>query len=110
MRLLFDRNLSPKLPGRLNDLFPGSDHVLALGMDQADDRDIWEIARSEGFAIVTKDSDLNDVALLRGSPPKLVWLRIGNCTVRQSEQILRDHVDEIRALADDSECGILVLT
>jgi len=32
MKLLFDENLSPKLPNRLSDLFPGSLHVRDVGM------------------------------------------------------------------------------
>ncbi|MEG3930483.1 DUF5615 family PIN-like protein [Microcoleus sp. T3_B1] len=32
MKLLFDENLSPNLPLRLNDLFPNSLHVRDVGM------------------------------------------------------------------------------
>jgi hypothetical protein len=32
MKLLFDENLSPKLPNRLSDLFPNSLHVRDVGM------------------------------------------------------------------------------
>jgi hypothetical protein len=32
MKLLFDENLSPKLPSRLSDLFPDSLHVRDVGM------------------------------------------------------------------------------
>lgn len=57
MKLLFDQNLSPKLVNRLADLFPGSIHVLSVGLDCADDDRIWEYAEQNGFAIVTKDVD-----------------------------------------------------
>jgi predicted nuclease of predicted toxin-antitoxin system len=33
MKLLFDENLSPKLPNRLSDLFPNSLHVRDVGMN-----------------------------------------------------------------------------
>ena len=32
MKLLFDENLPPKLPNRLDDLFPNSLHVRDVGM------------------------------------------------------------------------------
>jgi predicted nuclease of predicted toxin-antitoxin system len=35
MKLLFDQNLSFKLCARLTDLFPGSNQVRLLGLDQA---------------------------------------------------------------------------
>ena len=80
MKLLFDQNLSPKLVRRLADLFPGSSHVQAVGLDCASDDQVWEHARRNGFAIVTKDGDFNNLSVMRGSPPKVVWLQLGNCS------------------------------
>ena len=54
MKLLFDQNVSPKLVNRLADVFPGSGHVQSAGLDYAGDDQIWEYARLNGFAIVTK--------------------------------------------------------
>jgi predicted nuclease of predicted toxin-antitoxin system len=45
MKLLFDHNLSPRLVNRLGDLYPESQHVFLIGMDQDDDRAIWDYAR-----------------------------------------------------------------
>jgi predicted nuclease of predicted toxin-antitoxin system len=41
MKLLFDHNLSPQLANRFAGIYPGSQHVFLLGMDQVDDRQIW---------------------------------------------------------------------
>ena len=57
MKLLFDHNLSFKLVGRLAELFPGSEHVHSVNLHEADDRTIWEYARTNSFAIVSKDED-----------------------------------------------------
>ena len=57
MKLLFDHNLSPRLVNRLAELFPESTHVYLLGMDQVDDREIWNHAKNNDFTIVTRDSD-----------------------------------------------------
>jgi predicted nuclease of predicted toxin-antitoxin system len=92
LKLLFDANLSPKLVGRLLDLFPGSAHVFDTGLARATpDEKIWEYAGVEGFIIVTADSDFVDLAKSGGGPPKVVHLE--NCDYRTSqvESILRRH-------------------
>lgn len=91
MKLLFDHHLSRKLVARLADQFPASSHVVFHGLDQADDIDIWTFARANGYTIVTKDNDFNDLSALRGIPPKIIWLRIGNSTTARAEQVLRTH-------------------
>lgn len=80
MKLLFDQNLSPKLVKRLTDLFPDCRHMQSVGLDCADDDQIWGHARLNGFAIVTKDEDYNNLSVVRGNPPKVIWLQLGNCT------------------------------
>ena len=57
MKLLFDQNLSHRLPDRLADLFPESAHVRAAGLDRASDDQIWQYASSNVYCIVTQDSD-----------------------------------------------------
>lgn len=75
MKLLFDQNLSHRLPDRLDDLFPDSMQVRLIGMDRAPDLEIWEYAASEDYAIATRDVDLAEMATLRGAPPLVIWLR-----------------------------------
>jgi predicted nuclease of predicted toxin-antitoxin system len=81
MKLLFDQNLSPRLPGLLADIYPESVHVREVALRDADDFTIWEYAKANGFTIVSKDSDFQQRSLLDGAPPKFIWLRVGNCTV-----------------------------
>jgi predicted nuclease of predicted toxin-antitoxin system len=109
MKLLFDQNLSPKLVGRLADLFPDSSHVQAVGLDCASDDQVWEHARVNGFAIVTKDDDYNTLSVIRGSPPKVIWLQLGNCTTAQVEAVFRARLADIKAFEKDTSVGTLVL-
>src|SRR5579862_6035755 len=109
MKLLLDQNLSPRLIGRLADLFPGSMHVSQVGLDTATDIQVWEYARANGFALVTKDADFSDLSTLRGFPPKVIWLRIGNCTTGQIEKLLRRHQQAIDQLDSDLSTGVLTL-
>ena len=110
MKLLFDQNLSPKLVNRLADLFPGSSHVQSIGLDCADDDRVWDYARLNGFAIVTKDEDYNNLSVVRGIPPKIIWLQIGNCKTAQVEAVFRARFADIEAFENDASIGTLVLS
>jgi predicted nuclease of predicted toxin-antitoxin system len=110
MKLLFDQNLSPKLVKRLADLFPGSSHVQAEGLDCADDDLVWDHARRNGFAIVSRDADYNNLSVLRGWPPKVVWLLLGNCTTAQVEAVFRARFADIEAFDKDPSVGTLALS
>lgn len=109
VKLLFDQNLSPKLIKRLADLYPNSEHLDLLGLGTADDVSVWEHAQQNGFAIVTKDADFADLSVFRGFPPKIIWIRRGNCSTNDIENILRDHHNEIEDLVTDSISGIITL-
>ena len=109
MKLLFDANLSPKLVGRLAELFPDSVHVFETGLARyTSDASIWEYSQANGFTIVTADSDFLDLASSRGAPPKVV--RIENCNYRTSrvEELLRRHAIVIAKLEHSSR-AVLVL-
>jgi predicted nuclease of predicted toxin-antitoxin system len=110
MKLLFDHHLSRKLIDRLADIFPDASHVALHRLDAADDIRIWTFARDQDYTIVTKDSDFNDVSALRGAPPKIVWLRIGNCTTGEVEQTLRRHAVVIRDFIASPNDIILEIT
>jgi predicted nuclease of predicted toxin-antitoxin system len=110
MKLLFDQNLSPKLTTHLADLFPGSNHVQSLGLDCAADDQIWEHCRLNGFTIVTKDEDFSDLSVVRGSPPKVLWLQTGNCTTGRVATLIRDHFADIEAFFHDPSTGTLILS
>lgn len=103
MKLLFDQNLSHRLPTALAHAFPGSSQVRLLGLAQADDRAIWRFAAEEGYCIVTLDSDFADLSALLGPPPKVVWLRCGNRSTAFVEALLQAHTLRIltMAVADD---------
>ena len=110
MKLLFDQNLSPQLASGLAALFPGSSHVQSLGLDCASDDEVWEHARLSGFAIVSKDEDYNNLSVVRGSPPKVIWLQLGNCTTAQVEAAFRARFADIEAFEQDPSVGTLVLS
>jgi predicted nuclease of predicted toxin-antitoxin system len=109
MKLLFDENLSPKLPRLVAASFFDSQPVRELGLKGMTDEDIWVFAKANGFKITSKDKDFYQRALLYGSPPKFVWLCIGNCTRGDLLSLIQRHEQDILAF-DASAESVLILS
>jgi predicted nuclease of predicted toxin-antitoxin system len=108
MKLLFDENLSPKLPRLIAIHFPESVHVRDCGLKARPDQAVWEYARDNGFVLVSKDGDFYQRSLLLGAPPKLIWLCLGNCTRNQLLSLLLEHEKDIRSFERASESVLLL--
>ena len=109
MKLLLDQNLSPRLVSRLADLFPESTHVFLVGLDRENDRNIRAFAQENDYVIVTKDADYSDLSLLLGYPPKVIWIRRGNCSTDAIEQILREYLGEIETMSGDPNTAMITI-
>jgi len=107
MKLLLDQNLSWKLASELEHIFPDTVHVKSVLGINATDRDIWLYAKENGFAIVSKDDDFEQRSVLFGHPPKVIWLRIGNCTTDQVLILLKRFEKIINSFNGDDEKSIL---
>ena len=110
MRLLFDENLSRRLVARLTDLFPESTHVANQGLLHASDRTVWELAKSNQFAIVTADADFYELAITLGPPPKVIWFRGCDYPTAKAEQLLRKQAIRVAEFLKDQEQAVLVIT
>lgn len=109
MKLLFDENLSYRLAGRLHILYPESSYVEAHSLGNTDDAIIWNFAKRNDFIIVSKDEDFYQRSLMYGPPPKLIYLRVGNCPTDRVFQLFRLNHDLIAAFIDDEVAAVLVL-
>ena len=109
-RLLFDENLPQGLVHDLADVFPGSTHVREVGLQAASDDHIWTQAATSNLQIVTKDDDFRQRSFLHGFPPKVVWLRVGNCSRRDIAAVLRRNAAALEHFVDDPEAALLILT
>ena len=110
MKLLLDENLPARLVRVLADAFPGSQHVKGVGLEAASDAEVWTYAREQGFALVSKDSDFQQMSFLLGFPPKVVWIRAGNSSVEEIETLLLRSVDVLRGFDADDEAAVLILS
>ena len=109
MKLLFDENLSRKLPGRLADIYPDSIHVSEVDLIHAPDTQIWEYARKGDFTIVSADRDFFQIARQRLAPPKLIWLRRWTRPTRDTEALLRNQALRIYDFSRSPTREVLVL-
>ena len=78
-------------------------------MRAASDTRVWEFAKTEGYVVVSKDSDMHDLSLVLGLPPKVVWVRLGNCSTHQVELLLRQDFGVIELFYLDEEVSLLAL-
>ncbi len=109
MKLLLDENLSPKLIGYLNAAFPDSSHVDLLGMRGYTDTQIWNLAKKDGYIVVSKDDDFRQRSFIYGAPPKVIWLKVGNAGTSIICQLLLDSIARIEAFIADPEESLLIL-
>jgi predicted nuclease of predicted toxin-antitoxin system len=106
MRLLFDQNISFRILQQLPEYFAESRQVRHVGLLDKPDIDIWEYARCHDFTIVTFDSDFYDICIIKGIPPKIIWLRTGNLTTKETAEVLISRTTEISLfiLNDEQYC------
>lgn len=109
MRLLFDENLSPRLAQRLAAAFPESRHVDDVGLHGRADAELWNYAGQHGFVLVSKDNDFRQLSFLRGAPPKVIWLHVGNAPTRDIEALILARLNRIQEFCDEPESALLVV-
>jgi predicted nuclease of predicted toxin-antitoxin system len=107
--LVFDENLAARLVTELADLYPGCAHVGDRGLTRGSDRAIWQYGRDHGLVVVTKDEDFQRFSILYGSPPKVIWIRLGNCSTADISRLLRERREAIARFSADEEAAFLGL-
>ena len=88
MKLLLDENLSRRLVPFLQHDYPGSSQVVLLGLESASDTVVWETAKEGDFVIVTRDADFEELSLVWGQPPQVVWLKAQNLSRANTLRLL----------------------
>lgn len=109
VRVLFDEQLSESLLQHLQDLAPDAVHVRRLGLGGSGDAVVWQRAIDLGCVLVTKDEDFHRLSVLKGAPPKVVWIRLGNCSTRDIANLLRERWPRIEEFVNDPVLTLLEL-
>lgn len=108
MKLLFDQNLPRSLVHSCEESFPGSAHVVTLGLSTATDRKIYEYDPDEGYTIVSKDSDFRQLSFVLGAPPKVIWLRVGNSSFPELREVLNNYTAPILRFESEPESFLTI--
>jgi predicted nuclease of predicted toxin-antitoxin system len=109
VKFLIEENLSDKLSARLGAAYPGTKHVKQVSLSARADTEVWELARKEGFIILTQADDFAEMSMMRGAPPKVVHLAMGNHTTKEWLAIIQANAVAISHFAGDPDTGLLVL-
>jgi len=107
MKLLFDQNISHRVVKKVIATFPNALSIKEVGLYEADDRTIWDFAKSNNFIIVTQDDDFNNFVNVWGFPPKVIWIKTGNLSNATLVSILITRKNEIQQFIDNQEVGLL---
>lgn len=107
MRLLFDQNISHKIIKLLERDFPNSRQVRHVDLENASDSVIFDFARNQGFTIVTFDSDFVDLNVVKGIPPKIIWLKTGKLTTKNISNLISSQIANIQKFINSKEREIL---
>ncbi len=110
MKLLFDENISYRIVKKIAEHFHDSAHVSNFGLIHADDQNVRTFAESNQFAIVTNDSDFNEMAMLYGFPPKIIWLQTGNLRTDDIARLLIKHKENIMSFSENKVNSVLIIT
>ena len=78
-----------------------------LNLENSSDIEIFDYAKKNGYSIVTFDADFCDLNAFRGSPPKIIWLRVGNTTTKKLKELLISKFELISDFLIDDEYGCI---
>ncbi|NBB23297.1 hypothetical protein GVN20_28355 [Runella sp. CRIBMP] len=104
MKVLIDQNISYRIVPRLAHLFEELVHIKSLGWIDWNDYDIFINARQQGYtAVITLDEDFNILLLEHGMPPKIIWLKTGNCSTQVLSEIIISKIEIINSFLEDND-------
>ena len=96
MKFLVDAQLPPALARFLASLGEEAIHVLDVGLLDASDSAIWDFALKNDWVIITKDDDFQFRASVTPMPPRIIWVRVGNCSKKRLIEIFKEHWSTIK--------------
>ncbi|MGG7663056.1 DUF5615 family PIN-like protein [Dyadobacter sp. BHUBP1] len=107
MKVLIDQNISQRILPLLAHQFDTLNHVRQLGLTDADDYEIFMFARDNGYqAVITADEDFIKLINQFSQPPKIVWIRAGNCSTKVLSDLLREKAQAIKDFVQSADFDI----
>lgn len=108
MKIWIDAQLSPAIASWISDSFEDIEAlpVKSLGLRDAEDYEIFKVARKENAIILSKDEDFIRLNEQHGSLLKIIWLTCGNTSNEKLKQILSKTLIEAVKLLQGGEAVV----
>ncbi len=105
MIIWIDAQLSPALATWINEQYPELEaYALSqLGLRDATDKQIFEVALEKGVIVMTKDDDFLQLAHDKGTSPKIIWITCGNTSNQSMRNILSKTLSDAIKLLEKGE-------
>ena len=85
--------------------------AFVLQIQSLKDYEIYLKAKAAGkIILISKDSDLDEIISISGSPPQLISIKIGNCDNRLLFSIIEKNIEKAIRLLIDFDKDIIELT
>jgi hypothetical protein len=109
MKLLFDQNLSPRLPRLLADIYAGGIHVREVGLRDAVDAAIWDYAKLHGSSSFPKIQTSSSAVCCTVARRNLSGCVSATAPSRRRKDLLRKHSAAIHTFDLDNAKSHLML-
>lgn len=108
MKVLIDQNISHRIIPFLAEYFDILTHVRETGLMNSYDYQIFMYARETKYdAILTLDEDFQHHILIHNAPPKVIWLRVGNCSTKHLSDVIIQNIGDINAFVHNDNFEII---
>jgi predicted nuclease of predicted toxin-antitoxin system len=107
MKILIDQNISYRIMAMIQNELWQVEHIKNHDLVNANDFEIFMFARQNKYeAILTLDEDFQLLQLVHEQPPKIIWIRIGNCSTKKLAETIKTNTSTIQYFLDDtlSDC------
>jgi predicted nuclease of predicted toxin-antitoxin system len=105
MIIWLDAHLSPAIALWINERFTNCEakSLRALGLRDANDREIFEAAKKAGAIVMTKDMDFVNLVRNGDTPPPVIWITCGNTSNQRMKKVLESSLMEVLKLIGEGE-------
>ena len=104
MTIWIDAQMSPAIAAWISSNFPVKAIAIRdLGLRDAEDTEIFEVARRENAIVMTKDSDFVLLLDRLGVPPQVIWVTCGTTSNARLQEILTNTLPKALELLGSGE-------
>ena len=110
LKFIVDTQLPPSLSQKL--ILDGFDSIHTTSFENGhlmNDKTIRHIAVTENRIVITKDTDFLDYFILRGAPPQVLLIELGNISNSRLFAIFNSNIEQIKKLFEKEKVSLVLL-